>query len=116
MTARADGPPDPRSGGHIQKADGPPYGRRRKTDDSLGRVQSGVDSAGKTNIRMENSSIQYFLLETVLKEPQLLEDNFDIIVTTTHHYETFVQAFPELVSKVEVVTTVTSSETLIRTG
>ncbi|RGY61380.1 GntR family transcriptional regulator [[Clostridium] symbiosum] len=62
---------------------------------------------------VENSSIQYFLLETVLKEPQLLEDNFDIIVTTTHHYETFVQAFPELVSKVEVVTTVTSSETLI---
>ncbi len=42
-----------------------------------------------------------------------MEDNFDIIVTTTHHYETFVQAFPELVSKVEVVTTVTSSETLI---
>ena len=28
----------------------PPYGRRRKTDDSLGRVQSGVDSAGKKRI------------------------------------------------------------------
>ena len=62
---------------------------------------------------VENNNIQYFLLETVLKEPQLLQDNFDLIVTTTHHYETFVQAFPELVSKVEVVTTVTSSETLI---
>lgn len=62
---------------------------------------------------VENNHIQYFLLETILKEPQLLKDNFDLIVTTTHHYETLIQAFPELVSKVEVVSTATSSETLI---
>lgn len=62
---------------------------------------------------VENNRIQQFLLETVLKEPQLLRDNFDLIVTTTHHYETFIQAFPDLVNKVELVSIVTSSETLI---
>lgn len=62
---------------------------------------------------VENNSIQQFLLENVLKEPQLLRDNFDLIVTTTHHYETLIQAFPDLVNKLEVITVVTSSETLI---
>lgn len=62
---------------------------------------------------VENNSIQQFLLENVLKDPKLLSDEFEMIVTTTHHYETLIQAFPQLINKIEVVTIITSSETLI---
>lgn len=62
---------------------------------------------------IENNKIEHFLIETVRNDPQLLQNDFDMIVTTTHHYETFMQLFPELLNKVFVVSIVTSNETLI---
>lgn len=62
---------------------------------------------------VENNKIEQFLIDTVRNEPQLLQNGFDLIVTTTHHYETFMQLFPELLNKVFVVSIVVSNETLI---
>lgn len=62
---------------------------------------------------VENNKIQQFLLENVLKDPELLSEEFELIVTTTHHYETLIQAFPLLINKIEVVTIMTNRETLI---
>lgn len=62
---------------------------------------------------VENNSIHQFILENVLKEPKLLDSGFEMIVTTTHHYETLIQAFPELINKIEVVTMVPSRESIV---
>ena len=60
-----------------------------------------------------HNCIHQFLLENVIREPQLLQNKFDLIVVTTHHYETFIQVFPELLNKIRVVTIIVSKETLI---
>ena len=62
---------------------------------------------------VENNSIHQFILDDVLREPKLLSSDFELIVTTTHHYETLKQAFPELTNKIEVVTMVPSRESIV---
>lgn len=62
---------------------------------------------------VKNNSIQQFLLENVLKDPRLLDAGFELIVTTTHHYETLIQEFPQLIDRIQVVSIVTSSESIV---
>lgn len=62
---------------------------------------------------VENNSIQQFFIDDVLKEPKLLEAGFELIVTTTHHYETLIQAFPRLKNKIEVVTIVPGKDSIV---